>query len=132
MAYDPRTARYPCFADGRAAFGDNRDTPRAWLERCLEQIAKREPEVRAFVALDIDAARKAADAASERWRRAQPLSNLDGMPVAIKDCFDVRGLPTKVNSALFEHRIGEVDAAHVDALRRGGAVLVGKTTTCFS
>jgi len=129
MAYDPRTARYLCFADGRAAFGDNRDTPRAWLERCLEQIAKREPEVRAFVALDVDAARKAADAASERWRRGQPLSNLDGMPVAIKDCFDVQGLPTRVNSALFEHRIGEVDAAHVDALRRGGAVLVGKTTT---
>jgi Asp-tRNA(Asn)/Glu-tRNA(Gln) amidotransferase A subunit family amidase len=129
MSYDPRTARYLCFADARGAFAAGSDTPRAWLERALEQIAARESDVRAFVHLDIDAARTAADESSERWRRGQPLSNVDGMPVAIKDCFDVRGLPTRVNSALFEDRIGEVDAAHVDALRRGGAVLVGKTTT---
>jgi Asp-tRNA(Asn)/Glu-tRNA(Gln) amidotransferase A subunit family amidase len=129
MAYDPCTARYLCFADARAAFADNRDTPRAWLERCLEQIARREPEVRAFVELDVEAAREAADESSERWRRGRALSSLDGMPVGIKDCFDVRGLPTRVNSALFDERIGEVDAAHVDALRRGGAVFVGKTTT---
>jgi len=129
MSYDPRTARYLCFADARTAFAEGRDTPRTWLERCLEQVARREPDVRAFVQLDVDAARTAADESSERWRRGQPLSNVDGMPVGIKDCFDVRGLPTRVNSALFEDRIGEVDAAHVDALRRGGAVLVGKTTT---
>jgi Asp-tRNA(Asn)/Glu-tRNA(Gln) amidotransferase A subunit family amidase len=129
MAYEPRTARYLCFADARTAFADSRDTPRDWLERCLEQIARREPEIRAFAELDVDAARRAADESSARWRRGQALSSLDGMPVGIKDCFDVRGLPTRVNSALFADRIGEVDAAHVDALRRGGAVLVGKTTT---
>ena len=129
MAYDPRTARYLCFADARTAFADHRDSPRAWLERCLAQIARREPEIRAFAELDVEAARTAADESSERWRRGQALSRLDGMPVGIKDCFDVRGLPTRVNSALFADRIGEVDAAHVDALRRGGAVLVGKTTT---
>ena len=129
MAYDPRTARYLCFADARAAFTSEHDTPRALLERCLEQVAKREPEIRAFVELDIDAAREAADASTARWRRGQSLSAIDGLPVGIKDCFDIRGLPTRVNSALFEQRVGEVDAAHVDALRRGGAVLVGKTTT---
>ena len=129
MAYDPRTARYLCFADARTAFADHRDSPRAWLERCLAQIARREPEIRAFAELDLEAARRAADESSERWRRGQARSSLDGMPVGIKDCFDVRGLPTRVNSALFADRIGEVDAAHVDALRRGGAVLVGKTTT---
>jgi Asp-tRNA(Asn)/Glu-tRNA(Gln) amidotransferase A subunit family amidase len=129
MAYDPRKVRYLCFADATAAFADDRDTPRAWLERCLEQVTQREPEVRAFVELDIEAARRAADESTARWRRSQSLSNLDGMPVGIKDCFDVRGLPTRVNSALFENRVGEVDAAHVDALRRGGAIVVGKTTT---
>lgn len=129
MAYDPRKVRYLCFADARAAFATHEDTPRAWLERCLEQIAQRESEVRAFVELDVDAARKAADQSSARWRRRQALSIVDGMPVGIKDCFDVRGLPTRVNSALYDDRVGEVDAAHVDALRRGGAIMVGKTTT---
>ena len=129
MAYEPRTARYLCFADARTAFADNRESPRDWLERCLEQIAQREPEIRAFAELDVESARRAADESSQRWRRGQPRSSLDGMPIGIKDCFDVRGLPTRVNSALFADRVGEVDAAHVDALRRGGAILVGKTTT---
>jgi Asp-tRNA(Asn)/Glu-tRNA(Gln) amidotransferase A subunit family amidase len=129
MTYDPRTARFLCFAHARTAFAGGSDSPRALLERCLEEIAKREPEIRAFVEFDAEAARSAADESRTRWRRGQPLSILDGMPVGIKDCFDVRGLPTRVNSALFDNRIGDVDAAHVDALRRGGAVIVGKTTT---
>ena len=49
MSYDPRKARYLCFAEARAAFADGRDTPRAYLERCLAQISAREPEVKAFV-----------------------------------------------------------------------------------
>jgi Asp-tRNA(Asn)/Glu-tRNA(Gln) amidotransferase A subunit family amidase len=129
MAYDPRTARYLCFADARAAFAAGRDTPRALLERCLEQVEKQEPEIRAFVELDAEDARRAADESTARWRRGQPLSSVDGLPVGIKDCFDVRGRPTRVNSVLFENRVADVDAAHVDALRRGGAVIVGKTTT---
>jgi len=51
------------------------------------------------------------------------------MPVGIKDCFDVRGLPTRVNSQQFGDEPMPMDAAHVDALRRGGAVIVGKTVT---
>jgi Asp-tRNA(Asn)/Glu-tRNA(Gln) amidotransferase A subunit family amidase len=129
MTYDPRAARYLCFAGARAAFADGRDTPRAYLERCLEQIAAREPEVKAFVRLDETRARQAADASSDRWKAGRPLSPVDGLPVGIKDCFDVAGLPTEVNSAYFKDNRAGVDAAHVDAFRRGGAVVVGKTTT---
>ena len=129
MAYDPRAARYLCFAETRGAFATGEDTPRAYLERCLEQIAALEPSVKAFVRLDEARARQAADAATERWRAGRPLSAVDGMPVGIKDCFDVAGLPTEVNSAYFKNNMASVDAAHVDALRRGGAIVVGKTTT---
>jgi Asp-tRNA(Asn)/Glu-tRNA(Gln) amidotransferase A subunit family amidase len=129
MPYDPRTARYLCFAEARAAFAGGGDTPRAYLERCLEQIAALEPSVKAFVRLDETRARRAADASTERWRAGRPLSAVDGLPVGIKDCFDVAGLPTEVNSAYFKDNMASVDAAHVDALRRGGAIVVGKTTT---
>ncbi len=129
MPYDPRTARYLCFGEARAAFAGGRDTPRAYLERCLERIAEREPVIQAFVRLDLDRARRDADAASIRWREGRPLSAVDGMPVGIKDCYDVAGLPTEVNSALFKDNVAAIDAAHVDALRRGGAVILGKTTT---
>ncbi len=128
--YDPKTARYLCFTEASANFRGGADSPRAFLERCLETIERLEPGVRAFVCLDVDAARRAADAASARWRAGTPRSAVDGLPVGIKDCFDVRGFPTRANSAYFAAAADAVtDAAHVDALRRGGAVVLGKTVT---
>jgi Asp-tRNA(Asn)/Glu-tRNA(Gln) amidotransferase A subunit family amidase len=129
IAYDPRTARYLDFAAARRGFAAGTDTPRAYLEHCLDVIASREPEIRAFVCLQLDAARAAADASTRRWRAGRPLSAVDGLPAGIKDCFDVRGLPTRVNSELFGGEPVALDAAHVDALRRGGAAIVGKTVT---
>ena len=128
--YDPKTVRYQSFADTRRAFASGADTPRAYLERCIAVIERREPEVHAFVCLDLSAARAAADAATARWKAGAPLSAVDGLPTAIKDCFDVRGFPTRVNSAYFaDAPAASVDAAHVDALRRGGAIVLGKTVT---
>jgi Asp-tRNA(Asn)/Glu-tRNA(Gln) amidotransferase A subunit family amidase len=129
MSYDPTTARYLCFAEARRAFAAGTDTPRALLERCLARVADLEPKVQAFVRLDADGARQAADAATARWQAGRPLSIVDGLPVAIKDCFDVRGFATQCNSALFAENYPATDAAHVDALRRGGGAIVGKTVT---
>jgi Asp-tRNA(Asn)/Glu-tRNA(Gln) amidotransferase A subunit family amidase len=129
MAYDPRSTHYLCFSDATRSFADHSDSPRAFLERCVEQIASLEPKVKAFAHLDIAGARTDADRSSERWRSGRPLSAVDGMPIGIKDCFDVKGMPTEVNSALFRDHIATTDAAHVDALRRSGAIIVGKTTT---
>jgi Asp-tRNA(Asn)/Glu-tRNA(Gln) amidotransferase A subunit family amidase len=129
MAYDPATAAFLSFADARRRFASGQDTPRTFLERCLEKIAEAEPRVRAFVALDLEGARAAADAATERWKAGRALSVVDGMPVGIKDCFDVKGFVTACNSPLFAENLAAIDAAHVDALRRGGAVILGKTVT---
>jgi Asp-tRNA(Asn)/Glu-tRNA(Gln) amidotransferase A subunit family amidase len=128
--YDPKTVRYACFSEARAHFAGGEDTPRAFLERCLENVDRLEPQVRAFVCLDIAAARQSADTSTTRWRAGTPLSDVDGLPLGIKDCFDVRGFPTRVNSAYFDDALAaRTDAAHVDALRRGGAIVVGKTVT---
>jgi Asp-tRNA(Asn)/Glu-tRNA(Gln) amidotransferase A subunit family amidase len=129
MTYDPHSTRYLCFAEARRAFAAGTDTPRALLERCLARAADLEPKVRAFVRLDAEGARQAADAATARWRAGRPLSIIDGLPVGIKDCVDVRGFPTQCNSPLFAENYPATDAAHVDALRRGGAAIVGKTVT---
>ncbi len=129
MAYDPKTARYLSFAQARQSFLAGHDTPRDYVERCLARIAELEPKVRAFVRLDPEGTRRTADAATARWRAGRPLSVVDGLPVAIKDCFDVAGFPTACNSGLFADNVPAVDAAHVDALRRGGALIVGKTVT---
>lgn len=128
--YRPLTITYSSFGHARRAFQDGTDTPRALLERGLERLAAAEAQVQAFVCLDLSSARAAADASGARWREGRPLSLVDGLPLAVKDCFDVQGFPTRVNSALFaDAPPARFDAAHVEALRRGGAVVLGKTVT---
>ncbi len=111
------------------AFSNGADTPRDFLERCLETVDALEGEIGAFVATDLDAARAAADAASERWKTATTLSLIDGMPVGIKDIMETHDMATEQGSPLFEGwRMGR-DSAVVAALREAGAVVVGKTVT---
>ena len=108
-------------------------TPRELLERCLDRIAVRESEVKAFVVLNTEGARAAADAATARYRAGTPLSSVDGCPVGIKDIMDTYDLPTQMGSPVFKGWQPAYDAACVQALRKGGAVIVGKTvTTAFA
>jgi Asp-tRNA(Asn)/Glu-tRNA(Gln) amidotransferase A subunit family amidase len=127
--YDPSTAKYLCFADARADFLTGRDNPSAYLERCLARIELLEPKVQAFAAMDAESARAAAKASAERYRSGRPLSLVDGLPIGIKDCYETAGFPMEVNSPLFAGYRPDRDAAHVYALRQGGAIIVGKTVT---
>jgi Asp-tRNA(Asn)/Glu-tRNA(Gln) amidotransferase A subunit family amidase len=88
--YDPRTFRARTFYDATPRFRDGTDTPRAYLERCLETIAACEPVVQAFAALNEAGARAAADASTARWQAGQPLSAIDGLPIGIKDLLETR------------------------------------------
>lgn len=127
--YDPRTVQLLTFHDAVPRFLDGSDTPRAYLERCLETIEAREPEVKAFVCMNIDRARRDADAATERYRAGCPLSMVDGMPFGVKDIYETVDMPTQMNSPIYEGWQGIRDSAHVYAMRRGGAIILGKTTT---
>lgn len=111
------------------AFTDGQDSPRAFLERCLDVIAAHEARVGAFVTLNIPGARAAADAATARWRAGAPLSPVDGMPVGIKDIMETADMPTEQGSPLFVGWQGQRDCAAVAALREAGAVILGKTVT---
>jgi Asp-tRNA(Asn)/Glu-tRNA(Gln) amidotransferase A subunit family amidase len=128
-AYDPKAAELLCFGRLMPAFLSGRDSPRHFLERCIETIDAREPSVKAFVTLDLAGARTAADASSRRYKDGQPLSPVDGMPVGIKDIFETIDLPTQRGSEFHKDDYTGRDAAHVYVLRRGGAVIVGKTVT---
>lgn len=128
-AYDPRDFTALTFHDAVPAFLDGSDTPRAYLERCLETIAAREPVLKAWVSLNEEGARAAADAADARYKAGRSLSPIDGMPIGIKDLFMTRDMPTKMGSPLFEDNFPKQDSACVQALRAAGAVIVGKTVT---
>lgn len=129
QAYDPETFRALTFHDAVSGFAAGEDTPRAYLERCLEVIERREPLVQAWVTLNPEGARKAADAATERYRLGRPLSGIDGMPVGIKDLLMTADMPTQMGSPLYKGHHPKQDTACVQALRAAGAVVLGKTVT---
>lgn len=93
------------------------------------QTEAREGTVNAFVTLDWDAAEARAaelDAMAARGAFAGPLH---GLPLAIKDCFETKGLRTTWGSRSFETHVPDYDVLHVARLRAAGAVITGKTNT---
>ena len=114
------------FHDATRRFTDGNDSPRAYLERCLETIAAREPVVKALTALNETGARAAADASTQRWKAGKPLSPIDGMPVAIKDLLETRDMPTEMGCAALKGNFPRRDNAAVYALREAGASLPGE------
>ena len=128
-SYDPKTHSLITFHDRVAAFRDGSDTPRAFLERCIEAIEAREDEIMAWARFDPEGARKTADDSTARYRAGAPLSPVDGLPVGIKDLIDTVDMPTEYGSTLFAGHRPKQDAAVVLALREGGAAILGKTVT---
>ena len=117
------------FHDAARRFTDGNDSPRAYLERCLETIAQREPVVKALTAINEAGARAAADASAARWKAGKPLSPIDGMPVGIKDLLETRDMPTEMGCAAMRGNFPKRDNAGVWALRQAGAVILAKTVT---
>ncbi|MBV1796599.1 amidase [Siccirubricoccus sp. G192] len=128
-AYTPQGFRALTFHDAARRFAEGADTPRAYLERCLETIAAREPVVQAWVMLNETGAREAAEASTARWRSGRPLSPIDGMPIGIKDLLETRDMPTRMGCDAHRDNFPKRDNAGVWALRQAGAVVLGKTVT---
>jgi len=120
----------PCsFAQTLGAFASGTETPREFLDACIDEIEEREGDVQAFTFLQLDAARAAADASTQRWEEGAPLSAIDGMPIGVKDVIETADMPTQMGSGLFEGWSPGFDSASVHALREAGAIIVGKTVT---
>src|SRR5579862_3869243 len=98
-------------------------TPRAVADLCAEAIGTREKEVGAFVALDLDAARRAA---TDPRLAATPLR---GLPIAFKDIYDTADFPTQYGSPIYAGYRPRADATAVALARRVGGNVIGKTVT---
>ena len=106
-----------------------KSTPRDYLEKCAEQIANKEQDVKAFVTLNLESARKLADESSQRWKDARQLSLIDGMPVGIKDLLETFDMPTQMGCEAYNGYAPGNDNALVWALRQAGCIIIGKTVT---
>lgn len=96
----------------------------------FDRIEATEPLVHAWVEIDVDQAVANADRAQDELDRGIDRGPLHGLPIGIKDIFDVAGYPTRCGSAArADVAPAERDADTVAVLRGGGALLLGKTVT---
>jgi Asp-tRNA(Asn)/Glu-tRNA(Gln) amidotransferase A subunit family amidase len=112
------------------AYRERRATPSEVASRALDAAAaldRRTPPLRTFLALDEADVRAQAERSSARWAAGVPLGPLDGVPVAVKDEFDVIGYPTTCGTSFLGRVAATRDALVVSRLREAGAVLFGKT-----
>jgi aspartyl-tRNA(Asn)/glutamyl-tRNA(Gln) amidotransferase subunit A len=106
-----------------------RTNARKLVDECLAKIADKSGEgARTFVHVDVEAAIEAAKAMDRlREVRAAP-SPFAGIPISIKDLFDIKGQVTRAGSrALDDSAPAEADAPVVSRLRRAGFILIGRT-----
>ena len=98
------------------------------LERALTAIDVGNEALNAFVHVDGDLARRAAEAVDAKVAAGEDPGPLAGVPFGIKDLEDCAGMPTSHGSLLYKGRPPvENDSVHVGRLRAAGAVPVGKT-----
>lgn len=100
-------------------------TSRELVQSCLDRIAARDGETRAFAHVD---AKLALAQAGDR-DRCPARGPLHGIPVAIKDMIDTADQPTEYNSPIYRDYRPARDAACVSILRSSGAVILGKAAT---
>jgi aspartyl-tRNA(Asn)/glutamyl-tRNA(Gln) amidotransferase subunit A len=92
----------------------------------LDAIRRLNPKLNAIQTVMEEAAMARAGAMDDELRRGAARGPLHGIPVAVKDVYCTRGVPTTCGSKLFANYVPPEDAAVVERLARAGAVLVGK------
>ncbi|MBX9606240.1 MAG: amidase [Gammaproteobacteria bacterium] len=120
-------ADYPTARELAVALAARRLGAEELLDATLARVAAVNPSVNAIVTLDADAARATARALDAT--RPNPEQPLFGLPIAVKDLAQTRGLRTTYGSPLFADFVPEQDDLFVARLRAAGAVIIGKTNT---
>lgn len=120
---------FPPLAQLAADLASGRTTSRALVETALDRIADPSGQgTTVFTEVDADNARAAADAHDRLRAAGTVLSPLAGIPVSVKDLFDVAGQVTRAGSRVLDGAPPATsDAVAVARLKRAGAVVVGRT-----
>jgi aspartyl-tRNA(Asn)/glutamyl-tRNA(Gln) amidotransferase subunit A len=101
-------------------------SPVELTEACLARIDSVEPSINAFITVFGEQARGAAKAAEEEIASGNRRGPLHGVPVAVKDLFDVAGVKTTAGSKVLADDVAKADSAAVERLNAAGAVILGK------
>ncbi|MBI2203265.1 MAG: amidase [Candidatus Rokubacteria bacterium] len=119
LAFQPATALAGMIRDKQVS-------PVDLVQAYLSRIDRLDDGLRAYVTVCRDAALAAARAAESRRGRGAPLGRLGGVPFAVKDQFDTKGVTTTQGSKLYADRVPDETATVVARLEAEGAILLGK------
>lgn len=95
----------------------------------LARIKETEDSLNAYVRLNKEQALEAARIAEKEILAGQYRGQLHGVPIAVKDLYDIEGLPTMCGSRARHDHVADKDSVCVALLKEAGAIIMGKTQT---
>ena len=104
-------------------------SPVELLDALIQRVEQYDAQTRAFITPTFDLARRQGKAAEEEVAAGKYRGALHGIPFALKDIYDTRGILTSGHSRVFANRIPTEDATATTKLYDAGAVLLGKLAT---
>lgn len=113
------------------ALAEGRIGSRELLEHYLARIGQRNAPVNAVIALDAEQARRRADEADAATRRGERWGPLHGLPMTLKDTWEVPGMPCTAGAPQFRDHRPQRPAAVVQRLQQAGAIIFGKTNVPY-
>jgi amidase len=123
---DPAGLAYRTAGELVEALAGRRISARELCDAAIARIEALDPKINAVVVRDFDRARSAADAADAALAKGERRPLL-GLPMTVKEQFNIAGLPTTWGDPKFKDWKPEADALTVQRLKSGGAVILGKT-----
>jgi len=97
------------------------------VDDCLIQIDKHDKDINAYLTVLSDEAKKAAKDSDERRKSGRVASEIDGLPIAVKDVICTKGVKTTAASKILKDFMPPYDATVITKLKDAGAIIVGKT-----
>ena len=111
-------------------YRDRKASPVEVTQAVLRRVERLNPRYNSFCLIDPERALAAARQSEIRWSKAEPLSDIDGVPTTIKDLILTKDWPTLRGSRSIDPaQQWREDAPAPARLREAGAVFIGKTTT---
>src|SRR5690606_3317149 len=111
-----------------AAYATGDLSPVEAVRSVLDRIDEWEPKINAMFLVHREAALAAARDSEQRWRKGEPRSPLDGVPITIKENIYTRGDLAPIGTAATPDVVQKEDAPAAARAREAGCVIIGKTT----
>jgi amidase len=124
----------PAFASATRLAADLRDRKIGCVELLdffLARAEQHNPKLNAIIVWQIDKARDRARAADEALAKGQRWGPLHGVPMTVKESFNLAGLPTTFGNPVWKDNVPAANSVVVDRLQNAGAVIFGKTNVPY-